>query len=89
MAQAIDTDEAIRAWLVGRIAEYLEEPGEEIDSWESLTGYGIDSIHKIQLGREIEDRYGVELAGVVLRDTETIDGIAEILREEMTRHAGQ
>ncbi len=85
MTQATDTDDAIRAWLVGRIAEYLDEPGDEIDTWESLAGYGIDSMHKIQLGRDIEVRYDVELEGDVLRDTTTIDAITAVLRDELTR----
>lgn len=70
------TTDAVREWLTELIASYVELPTEEIDPDTGIVGYGIDSMHKMEMALAIEDHFGITIDPASLRDAPTIEGIA-------------
>jgi acyl carrier protein len=66
------TPEAIRGWLVARVAYYLERPVEEIDPDVSLAEYGLESVYAFALCGDIEDATGIAVEPTLLWDVDTL-----------------
>jgi acyl carrier protein len=66
------TPEAIRRWLVDRVAFYLGEPSDRIDPGVSLAEHGLDSVYAFTLCGDIEDQLGLAVEPIVLWEADTI-----------------
>jgi acyl carrier protein len=71
------TAENVRAWLIGRVAHYLDEPAGAIDPGVPLPGYGLDSVYAFTLCAEIGETLGVVVEPAVIWDVETIGDLAD------------
>jgi acyl carrier protein len=78
-----DSAEAIRAWLIERVAFYAERRPDEIATDTALVELGLDSVYALTLGGDIEDRFGVETEATLGWDHPTIDAITEYLVTEL------
>ena len=76
------TEEAIREWLVERIATQLEIAPEEIDVRETFSNYGLDSRTAVGLSGELERWLGRPLLATLVWDYPTIELVAKHLAEE-------
>ncbi|KAA2257575.1 acyl carrier protein [Solihabitans fulvus] len=77
---ATDPD-AIRDWLLDRVAFYLERPVTDLRPDVKLVEYGLDSVYALTLCGDIEDEYGLELEPTLAWDHPTVDAIVTLLRE--------
>jgi acyl carrier protein len=75
------TEEAIRAWLVQRIATQLDMAPEEIDVRETFSNYGLDSRTAVGLSGELERWLGRPLLATLVWDYPTIELVAKHLAE--------
>ncbi|GAA3302157.1 acyl carrier protein [Dactylosporangium vinaceum] len=80
--------EAVRSWLIGRLANYVERPPEDIDPDASLAGLGLDSVYAFALCGEIEDHLGLPIEPVVLWDLDTVTALAGHLMRRLAPPAG-
>jgi acyl carrier protein len=69
--------EEIRAWLVERVAYYLELPTEKIDPERELAEYGMDSVYTMSIIAEIEDHLGVKIDEMAAWKYSTINALVE------------
>jgi acyl transferase domain-containing protein/acyl-CoA synthetase (AMP-forming)/AMP-acid ligase II/NADPH:quinone reductase-like Zn-dependent oxidoreductase/acyl carrier protein len=76
------TGEAIRTWLVARIAELLRIDPRDVDVHKPLANFGLNSMQAVSLSGELEDWLGTQLAPTLLYDYPTIDTIAAHLGGE-------
>jgi phthiocerol/phenolphthiocerol synthesis type-I polyketide synthase C len=76
------TGEAIRTWLVARIAELLRIDARDVDLHKPLANFGLNSMQAVSLSGELEDWLGTQLAPTLLYDYPTIDTIAAHLGGE-------
>jgi phthiocerol/phenolphthiocerol synthesis type-I polyketide synthase C len=74
--------EAIRTWLVARIAELLRIDARDVDLHKPLANFGLNSVQAVSLSGELEDWLGTQLAPTLLYDYPTIDTIAAHLGGE-------
>ncbi|MEV4015110.1 acyl carrier protein [Nonomuraea angiospora] len=73
--------DVIRAWLLERVAFYVErEPG-EIDPDLKLVEIGLDSVFAMSLSGDIEDEFEVVVEPTVAWDYPTVNALAGYLRE--------
>jgi acyl carrier protein len=77
------TPDAIRDWLVERVAYYVERPAEEIDVAEQLVDIGLDSVYALTLCGDVEDRFGLVVEPTMAWDHPTVEAIAEYLSQEL------
>lgn len=73
------TEEAIRAWLVERIASHLEIAPDEIDVRETFSNFGLDSRTAVGLSGELERWLGRPLVATLVWDYPTIELVARHL----------
>lgn len=71
----------LQAWLVDRIAFYLDRPPENIDPTVELARYGIDSVYAISIISDIEDHLQVEVDVAEARKRETVTALTDYLLE--------
>ena len=70
----------LRAWIVDRVAHYMErEPG-DIDPDVPLTAFGIDSVYAFALCGDVEDEFRLPLVPTQVWAVRTVNGLAEHLR---------
>jgi acyl carrier protein len=81
LAQA-PTREQIQAWLIARLAKYLELAPEDIDVRESFNNYGLDSRTAVGLSGELERWLRRPLPPTLAWDYPTIELIARFLTED-------
>lgn len=74
------TEEAIRSWLVDRVASYLDLPPASVVPDRLLTELGVDSIYGLTLCGDIEDRFGLAVDATLAWDYPTVDAITGYLR---------
>jgi acyl carrier protein len=66
------TADNIRAWLIGRVAHYLDEPAETIDPDTPLAEAGLDSVYAVTLCGEVEDTLSVTIEPTLIWDVENL-----------------
>ncbi|GAA3735301.1 acyl carrier protein [Plantactinospora mayteni] len=71
--------EAIRTWLVGRIAFYLQRSAEEIDADAPLVEIGLDSVYAMTLSGDVEERFDLEVEPTMAWDHPTVNALAGYL----------
>jgi acyl carrier protein len=79
----MNTTAPITAWLVGRVAFYVDLPARSIDSAVPLAELGIDSVSAVGLCGEIEDRWDLEVDPTLVFDYPTIAAIAAFVAQEI------
>ncbi|MGW6916292.1 acyl carrier protein [Kitasatospora sp. NPDC054939] len=77
------TAESVRAWLLERVALYVERPVSEIAPDVKLVEYGLDSVYALTLCGDIDDEYGIEVDPTLAWDYPTVDAIVGFLTEEL------
>ncbi|MFF6995690.1 acyl carrier protein [Streptomyces sp. NPDC008313] len=83
-ADALTSPQAIRSWLVDRVAYYLERTPAEIDEGADLAEMGLDSVYALTLCGDVEDRFGLVVEPTMAWDHPTIDAITAHLAAELT-----
>jgi acyl carrier protein len=73
--------DAIRAWLVGRIAFYLQRSGTEIDPDLPLVELGLDSVYAMTLSGDVEERFDIEVEPTMAWDHPTVNALARYLTD--------
>jgi acyl carrier protein len=68
--------EAVRGWLIERVADYVEIPAAQVDPDLTFVEIGLDSVYSLTLCGEAEDWYGCELDPTATRDYTTITALA-------------
>lgn len=85
---AVDTaPQAIRAWLVDRVAYYLERSPADLDEGAQLAELGLDSVYALTLCGDVEDRFGLIVEPTMAWDHPTIDAITAYLAAELAAQA--
>lgn len=70
---AVDRSASLRAWLIERVAAYLECEPSQIDPAQSLADYGLHSVLALSLGADLEDYLQVQLESTVVWDHPSIE----------------
>jgi acyl carrier protein len=70
---AVDRSDTLRAWLIDRVAAYLECEPSQIDPARSLADYGLHSVLALSLGADLEDHLQVRLESTVVWDHPSIE----------------
>jgi acyl carrier protein len=83
------TVEELTAWLIARVAVYLEREPEDIDPREPLAEYGLDSIASLSLCGDVEEDFGIILDPTAAWDYPTPAAFAEHLFKELASAAGR
>ncbi|MEV4140938.1 acyl carrier protein [Dactylosporangium sp. NPDC049742] len=81
MTGAAPTRDAVRGWLVARVAHYLEEPPEAIDAEADLARYGLESVYAFALCGEIDEAWGVNIEPSHIWDVENLAELADLVVE--------
>jgi len=71
--------EAVRDWLVTKLAGVLNLPPQAIDASEPLTSYGLGSIEAITLVGELEDWLGWTLPATLLWDYSNLEAVCQYI----------
>ncbi|NJP26353.1 acyl carrier protein [Microbispora sp. SCL1-1] len=83
--------DALRRWLIERVAAYLGLPPADIDPTVKLRTYGLDSVHALGLCVDVEETVGVLVEPTMPWDHPTIDDmtahLADLLPEDRTVQA--
>ncbi|MGP3953672.1 acyl carrier protein [Streptomyces sp. 7N604] len=77
------TADTLRGWLAACVASHLGRPVQEIATDVSLADYGLDSVYVLAIAAELEDYLDISLDPTVMWDNPTIDGLSEVLVEEL------
>ncbi|MBE9044167.1 thioester reductase domain-containing protein [Pleurocapsales cyanobacterium LEGE 10410] len=77
----IDAD-TIATWLTNNIAEQLEVEPNEIDRYEPIENYGLDSAQGMIVVSRAEKQFGLEISPMLLWHYPTIAALSERLAEE-------
>lgn len=67
------------AWLVSKLALYLEIDPSDIDSHESFANYGLGSADAVSLSGELEEWLACEVSPTIAYDYPTIDALARFI----------
>lgn len=71
------------AWLIERVAFYLETQPECVVPDADLVEIGIDSVYALMLSGDIEEKYGLRVEPTVAWDNPTVDALARYLITEL------
>lgn len=77
------TTESLTAWLVDRVAIYLQRDPGEIDPNEPLAEYGMDSVAALSLCGDVEEDFDLVLEPTVAWDYPTAAALAGHLTGEL------
>lgn len=87
---AVDaTPEAVRDWLLDRVAFYLETPAAEINPDTRFVELGLDSVYALTLCGDIEERYDLSVEPTLAWDYPTVHALAGYLHGELAAGAGR
>ncbi|MFB8240437.1 acyl carrier protein [Kitasatospora purpeofusca] len=78
-------DDALRGWLIERLAEHVGVPAEDIDPDRPMSGYGLSSLYALTLADEIEDHLGIALDSTIMWDNPTVTTLLAALAQELVR----
>jgi acyl carrier protein len=81
---AADND-ALRGWLVERLAEHLRMRAADIRPDVPLSDYGLDSVYALSVAAEIEDHLGFTVDPTMMWDNPTVDALLTAIGEERAR----
>jgi acyl carrier protein len=82
---ATDTSvDAIRTWLTGRVAFYLERRPEQIDPDVPFVEIGLDSVFALTLCGDIEEQYDLAVDSTVPWDHPTVSTLGAHLAGELS-----
>ncbi len=70
------SQDAIKSWLIDKIARLLEIDTQEIDSTKDFADYGLDSVAAINLSGELENYLGCRLSPTLLWDYSNIKDLS-------------
>lgn len=73
----------IQTWLIIEIAQLLQVNPEQIDSYEPLDSYGLDSTQAIMIASKAEKIFGFKLSLIHLWYYPTIAELSQRLAEEL------
>jgi acyl carrier protein len=73
-------EHAVREWIGGYLAEFLDVPATEIVPDRAFDTYGLDSADSIIIGGALEERFDVEIDATLFLRSRTIDEIILDLR---------
>lgn len=71
--------EAVREWLTGQIAGYVQRPAAEIRSDLPLAEYGLDSVSAMTVCLDIEEHLGLSVEPTLVWDHPTVDALSDAL----------
>ncbi|MEH1834782.1 MAG: amino acid adenylation domain-containing protein, partial [Nostoc sp.] len=80
--------EAIEAWLLAKIGEYLQVSPVEIDIRQPLAQYGLNSLAAVRISGELQEWLGREFSPTLLYDYPTLEGLARHLADETSASEG-
>ncbi|CAL9515711.1 hypothetical protein SUDANB176_03746 [Streptomyces sp. enrichment culture] len=80
---AATSPQEIRAWLVDRVAYYLERSPADVDEGAVLAEMGLDSVYALTLCGDVEDRFGLVVEPTMAWDHPTVDAITAYLAAEL------
>lgn len=69
----------ITNWLIKKLSNELEIPGESISAYRPLAQYGLDSKTAVRISGEIEDEFKITIPATLLWDYPTIDELSKFL----------
>ena len=75
----------IAAWLIERVAYYLEQPADSVDPSVPLAETGIDSVAAVGLCGDIEDRFQIDADPTLVFEYPTVADIAAFIFTETAR----
>ena len=78
--------EAIRSWLIARVAHLAELAPARIDPRETFSAYGLTSVEAVTLSGELEDWLGLRLPPTLALEYPTIETLAEHLGGRVCGH---
>jgi acyl carrier protein len=81
------TADNIRAWLIGRVAHYLDEPAETIDPGAPLAEIGLDSVYAFTLCGDVEDTLSVAVEPALIWTVENLADLSDHIAELATRQS--
>ncbi|MBE9200007.1 MULTISPECIES: thioester reductase domain-containing protein [unclassified Nodularia (in: cyanobacteria)] len=73
----------IQAWIVTKIAEFIEVEAEEIDISQNLEIYGLDSAQAMTIVSNLEKFLGFQISPVLLWHYPNIESLSQRLAEEL------
>ncbi|HVQ91262.1 MAG TPA: acyl carrier protein [Mycobacteriales bacterium] len=77
------TPEAVRDWLIERVAFYLETPAGEVHPDARFVELGLDSVYALTLCGDIEERYDLSVEPTLAWDYPTVNALAGHLHGEL------
>lgn len=75
------TRDNVLAWLIARVAHYLNEPPETIDGSADLSRYGLESVYAFALSGEIDEVWGAVIEPIGIWDAQTLADLADHIVE--------
>jgi len=82
--------QALRAWLVQKLAHKLNVPAADVDVRRPFAEYGFDSAAIVELAGDLEDYLGVELIPTLVYDYPTVESLCMYLAvHAVSKEAGQ
>lgn len=77
------TEQALRQWLINRVAQQLKADPSSIDTARDFGSYGLDSIVALQVAGELEKLVERRLSPVLLFEHQNIDELTAHLAGEL------
>ncbi|GAA1571961.1 acyl carrier protein [Dactylosporangium maewongense] len=75
----------VLAWLIARVAHYLNEPVELIDGRADLSRYGLESVYAFALCGEIDEVWGAVIEPILFWDVRNLAELADHIVEVASR----
>ncbi|MFB4313835.1 acyl carrier protein [Actinomadura sp. 21ATH] len=75
--------EDVRAWLVERLASYLDRDAATLDPAAGFADLGLDSVYALILCGDVEDRFGLEVEPTITWEHPTVAALAGHLAGEL------
>jgi acyl carrier protein len=82
------TAESLSAWLVDRVAAYINLSADQIDKTVALATYGLDSVSAISLCGDIEEDFNLFVEPTAAWDHPTIEALVAFLLDEFGKQTG-
>lgn len=80
-------EEAVRQWLLQRMAKHLKRDVNELNSSKSFEQYGLDSLFAVQVTGELEKAVEMRLSPALLFENTCINDVAKVIATTATTTA--